>query len=94
MPRVQKEDSDSPTVATESIFITGAIEAHEGRKVNCYDIPGAYLHAKREEGHQYMKLDGQLAELIVLVNPKLYRKYVRYSLKGEAVLYVRIAKSL
>ena len=93
-PGYKKEDSASPTVATESIFITGAIEAHEGRKVNRYDIPGAYLHAECKEGHQYMRLDGQLAELMVLVDPKLYRKHVRYSTKGEAVLYVRIAKAL
>ena len=93
-PGYKKEDSASPTIATESIFITGAIEAHEGRKVNCYDIPGAYLHAECEEGHQYMRLDGQLAKLMVLSDPKLYRKHVRYTAKGEAVLYVRIEKAL
>jgi hypothetical protein len=41
-----------------------------------------------------MRLDGQLAKLMVLVDPKLYRKHVRYSAKGEEVLYARIAKSL
>ena len=41
-----------------------------------------------------MSLDGQLAELMVLVEPKLYRKHVRYLAKGEAVLYVRITKAL
>ncbi len=61
----------SPTVATESIFITGAIEAHEGRKVNYYDIPGAYLHANCKDEDTCMRLDGQLTELMVLVEPKL-----------------------
>ena len=41
-----------------------------------------------------MRIDGQLAELMVLVESKLYRKLVRYSSKGEAVLYVRIIKML
>ena len=41
-----------------------------------------------------MRLEGQLAELMVLVDPKLYRKHVRYSSKGEAVFYVCIAKAL
>ena len=35
-----------------------------------------------------MRLDGQLAKLMVLVDPKLYKKHVRYSAKEEAVLYV------
>ena len=41
-----------------------------------------------------MKLEGQLAKLVVLAYSKHYRKNVRYSLKGEAVLYIRIAKAL
>ncbi len=41
-----------------------------------------------------MSLDEQLADLMVLVEPKLYRKHVRYSLKGEAVLYICITKAL
>ncbi len=41
-----------------------------------------------------MRLDGQLAKLMALVEPKLYRKHVRYLSKGEAVLYVRITKAL
>ncbi len=64
---------------TESIFIAGAIKAHKGRKVNCYDIPGAYLHVKCEDGDTYMRLEGQLAKLMVLVDTKLYRKYHLYS---------------
>ncbi len=83
----------SPIVVIESIFITGAIEAHEGRKVNFYDIPGAYLHANCEDGDTYIKLEGHLAELMVLVDPKLYRKHVRYSSTGEALLYVCITKA-
>jgi hypothetical protein len=46
---VNKEDAASPTVATESVFITTAIEAHEGRHVTIFDIPGAYLHTKTDE---------------------------------------------
>ena len=39
----KKEDSAAPIVATDSVFITGVIEAHEHRKVVCYDIPGAFF---------------------------------------------------
>ncbi len=41
-----------------------------------------------------MRLEGQLAKLMVLVDPKLYRKHFRYTAKGEEVLYVCISKSL
>ena len=41
-----------------------------------------------------MLLRGQLTELMVLVDPKLYQEYVRYSPKGKAELYVRMTKAL
>ena len=44
-----KQETTSPTVATESVFITAVIDTHEGRDVACFDIPGA---------DQYKKLDG------------------------------------
>ncbi len=40
-----------------------------------------------------MKLRGKLAELMVLVESKLYREYVRYP-NGHAKLYVRMTKAL
>ena len=63
----KKEDSILPTVATDSVFIMGVIEAHERRKVVCYDIPGAFLHADCEGENTFMQLRGKLAELLVLV---------------------------
>ena len=77
----KKEDSASPTVATDSVFITGVIEAHERRKVVCYDIPGAFLRADCEDEDTFMQLRGKLAELLVLVEPELYREHVRHDAK-------------
>ncbi len=73
-----------PTIATESVFITGVIEAHEGRRVACFDIPGAYLHADCSgKGEKFMLLEGQLAELMVLVEPKMYHEYMTYLPQGS-----------
>jgi hypothetical protein len=33
------------TVMAESVFITAVINAHKGRKVACFDILRAFLHA-------------------------------------------------
>jgi hypothetical protein len=40
-----REDTESPTVATTSVFNVAAIAAQEGRAVATVDFPAAYLHA-------------------------------------------------
>ena len=45
----EKKDTTSPTVSTESVFITAVIDATEGRDVAYYDIPGAFLHSDTDE---------------------------------------------
>ena len=44
-----KNDTASPTAATESVLITGVIDAKEKRKVATIDLPGAFLHALNDE---------------------------------------------
>ena len=41
-----------------------------------------------------MRLDGVLAELMVKVEPKLYRKYITTNAKGKPVLYVQLEKAV
>ena len=55
------------TVSLEGVLLTAAIEAHELRHIACFDIPGAFLHAKCEDGNICMLLKGKLAELMTLV---------------------------
>ena len=45
---IKKEDAASLTVATESVFITAAVYAHEGLDVVTFDIPGTYLHTGKK----------------------------------------------
>ncbi len=88
-----KEDTTLPTVAAESVFIPAVIDAHEGRNVSCFDIPGAFLHADVDEDIT-MVLKGRLAELMVQVAPNLYRKYITVDRKGMAILYVKMQKAI
>ena len=76
-------------------MITVAIAAKErrDRDVNTIDLPGAYLHIDNDE-ETIMLLKGKLAELLVQVEPSLYRKYVITSTKGEPMLYVKLHKAL
>ena len=86
-----KADWASPTVSTDGVLITSAIEAHEGRHIAMCDLPCAYLNTDNNE-ETIMLLKGKLAELMVQVDPKLYRKYITTHKKGEAMLYVRPSK--
>ena len=71
-----------------------AIEAHEGREIVTVDIPGAFLHTDTDE-HIHMLLRGELAELMVRIDPKLYRPYItKNSIKGESILFVTMQKAI
>jgi hypothetical protein len=79
-------------VSTESLFLSCVIDAKEERDVATCDIPGAFMQADME-GTVHMRLEGEMAELIVKLDPKLYRKYVHYE-RGKPVIYVRLKKAL
>ena len=88
-----KQETTSPTVSNESVFLTSVVDAHERRDVACYDIPGAFLHADSDEDIT-MVLKGRLAELMVQVAPNLYRKFVMVDKRNTPILYVKIQKAL
>ena len=87
-----KEEASSPTVAIESVMLSCVIDAKEGRDVATVDIPGAFMQAEMED-LVHMKLEGKMAELMVRIDPKLYRQYVQVE-KGRQVLYVELKKAL
>ena len=71
----RKQDNASPTCSNEVIMITSTIEAHEERDVAIIDIPGAFLYAHTDE-LIYMLLRCPLAELMVMVDPVLYKDFI------------------
>ena len=87
-----KEEASSPTVAIESVMLSCAIDAKEGRDVGIIDIPNAFMQVDME-GTVHMKLEGKMAELLVKLSPKLYRPYVLME-NGKLVLYVELQKAL
>jgi Reverse transcriptase (RNA-dependent DNA polymerase) len=87
-----KEDASSPTVAIESLMLSCVIDAEEERDVTTVDIPGAFMQADMEDT-VHMKMEGKMAELLVRIDPKLYRKFVQME-NGKMVLYVELKKAL
>ena len=90
---IPKEEAASPTVSTESTFITASIAAHEKRFVRCYDVPSAFVNTDVDE-EVIMVLKGDLAEMMIQVAPEVYRKYVAADKKGNKILYVKLQKAL
>ena len=88
-----KSDTSSPTVSLEAMMISCAIDAKENRHVAIADIPGAFLHADMDE-EVYMLLEGKIAELIVKLDPRLYRKYIWEKKKEKPMSYVKLKKAL
>eukprot|EP00804_Cyclotella_cryptica_P004759 CCRYP_016242-RA/>CCRYP_016242-RA protein AED:0.40 eAED:0.39 QI:0/0/0/1/0/0/2/0/190 len=70
-----------------------AVDAYQRRDVAFIDLPGAFLHTLTDE-KIIMVLRGELCELMCMVDPKLYRKYVCKDRRGKPVLYVELYKSL
>ena len=74
-------------------MITSAIEAHKRRKDITLDIHGTFLNEDLDE-EVIMLLRGELAELMVTINPALYGPYVISTAKGEKFLYVKMLKAM
>ena len=87
-----KADGSSPTISTDIFFLTGLIDAYELQAIAILDIANAFLHAENDE-KMLMLLRGKLAEMMVQVDPAMYRKYVTYSPNVQAMLYVRLSKA-
>jgi hypothetical protein len=87
-----KDETSSPMVCTEAVFLTAVINAQERRKVMTIDIPGAFMHVDIDE-LIHVRLEGPMAELLTRVDPDKYRTYMSEE-NGKQVLYVELQKAL
>ena len=69
-----KDETSSPTISVEALFITCLIDTKEGRDIATCDVPGAFMHADIDE-MVHLCLDGEIANLLLKVDPS-YSKYV------------------
>ena len=91
-----KDQTSSPTISNENLFLNFTIEAKEGRDVATCDIMGAFLQTDIPEGPDkvHIKLDGAMVELLAKINPQFYPKYIILSIKGKPVLYGESRKAI
>ena len=95
---LSREDTTSPTVLQEGLFITGTIDAKEGRDMMSSDIPNAFIQAKvpadkTANERIIMKITGRMIDYLIEIAPDVYSKYVVYE-NGKRVLYVQVLRAL
>jgi len=88
-----ESDTSSPTVSLEAKMMSCAIDTKDNRYVAVTKIPRAFLHADMEE-EIHMLLKVTIAELIVKLDPKLYRKYIWQNKTDKPMLYIKLKKAL
>ena len=86
-----KEQTGSPTISNDALFMTILIDAHENRDVATADITGAYLHAHMKD-FVTIRFTGWAVDLLCEVNRE-YEKHVVFEGKTK-VLYVRCNKAI
>jgi len=62
-------------MSIEAMMQSCAIDAKENRYVVVSDIPGAFLHVDMED-NIHMLLEGTVTEMIVKLDPTIYRKHM------------------
>ena len=77
----------------ESIFMTAALEAKERRDMAVTDLPEAFLNAKIDDD-VIMTITGKLAELMVMVVPQIYCKYITTNKRGDPLPYMKVQKAI
>ena len=90
-----REEASSPTISLESLMALLLIDAHEGRDVAIFDVPGAYVHAKLPDDKfvLLLKIEGPFVDIMCCeVNPE-YKENVMFE-GDKKVLYVQILQAL
>jgi hypothetical protein len=91
---IDKEAAKSPTVSTEALLISIAIDGKEKRAVATADVEGAYLHADMDDV-AFMLFEGEMAEYMLQANPERYGPHVHTTKSGKKLLlYVELQKVL
>jgi len=85
---MQKEDTTSPTVSIESLFISATIDTQEQRDVATTEIPDALVQADMV-GEVHVKSECWLAEILTKLDPQLYTKYLHKE-NRKVVMYVKL----
>ena len=66
----EKSDGSSPTARTDSVIMTGVVDAHERRHIAIIDVENPFLQSENDQ-RIIMAIRDKTAELLVRLNPAL-----------------------
>ena len=89
---ITKEESTSPTISTEAMFLTAVVDAWESRKVAVLDVPGAFMQVDMDE-LVHVQFEGEMVDKLLEIDQDLYASYVTEE-KGKKLMYVELLKVL
>ena len=94
---ISKENTSSPTVGTDSIMMTCAVDSFERRDVMTSDVPNAFIQTdapEKEIGERViMKIRGKLVDWLVDLDPGKYENLVVIE-NHQKVIYLLIQKTI
>ncbi len=86
---MDRDEAASPTAMTESIIITGVIDAKQRRDVMTADIPNALVQTEigeKEIGERIiMKIRRPLVDMLIELSPETYAEFVVYDGKSKVL---------
>jgi len=82
-----EEETSSPTIALQSVYMIASIAAREKRKVYTMDIGTAYLNAKMGK-EVLMRIEPKLAKILSKINPS------KYAIENDGTIIVRLLRAL
>ena len=93
---IDKEESSSPTVATESVILTSIINAEAGRETAVIDIPNAFVQTVVEDKNKrvIIRITGMLVDFLCEIAPDVYKDYVTIGKNGVEQLLVECLNAL
>ena len=89
---ITKEQSTSPTISTEAVFLTAVVDAWENRKVAVLDVPGAFIQVDMDEV-VHVRFHGEMVDKLLEIDHELYSSYITEE-QGEKVMYMELLKAL
>ena len=89
---ITKEQSTSPTISTEAVFLRAVVDAWENRKVAVLDVPSAFMQVDMDK-LVHVCFCGEMVDKLLEIDHKIYSSYVTEE-QGEKVMYVELLKAL
>ena len=89
---ITKEESTSPTISTEAVFLMAVVDAWESWKVAVLDVLGAFMQVDMDK-LVHVRFEGEMVDKLLEIDQDLYGSYITEE-RGKKVMYVELLEAL